>query len=69
MFMPYLCLMKSEELYIRLELALRERGFNPHGVWDKINYTAKMLMCDRMVANGSWMELPDEVIYSEDLVL
>lgn len=61
--------MKSETLYIKIELAFKEQGFNLNGIWNKINYTAKMLMCDRMVESGKWMELPEEVIYSEDLVL
>lgn len=61
--------MKSETLYIKIELAFKEQGFNLNGIWDRINYTAKMLMCDQMVKSGTWMELPEEVIYSESLAL
>lgn len=67
MLMTYLCKMKSEVLYIKIELAFREQGFNLNGIWNKINYTAKMLMCDQMISSGTWMELPEEVIYSNEL--
>lgn len=61
--------MKSEALYLRIEIAFREQNFNLHGIWNKINYTSKMLLCDRMVESGKWMELPESVIYSKELVL
>ena len=60
--------MKSEALYLRIEIAFKEQGFNLNEVWNKMNYTAKMLMCDRMIESGKWMELPESVIYSEVLV-
>lgn len=69
MLIAYLCIMKSETLYIKIELAFKEQGFNLNGIWDKINYTAKMLLCDRMVESGKWMELPEEVFCSDQVVL
>lgn len=61
--------MKSENLYLKIEIAFKEQGFNLNGIWSKINYTAKMLMCDQMVETGKWMELPEEVISNKELVL
>lgn len=68
MLMVYLYIMKSENLYLKIEIAFKERGFRLNENWDKINYTAKMLMCDQLIASGKWMELPEDVIYAEDLV-
>lgn len=61
--------MKSEALYIRIELASKEQGFNLKGIWNKINYTAKVLLCDRMIQDGSWKELPESVLCLEEVVL
>lgn len=61
--------MKSETLYLKIEIAFKEQGFNLNGVWDKMNYTAKMLICDRMIESDKWMKLPESVLCSEEVVL
>ena len=61
--------MKSEELYITIESAFRDQGFNFNGIWNKINYTAKVLLCDRMIESGSWRELPESIFCLEEVVL
>lgn len=58
--------MKSEELYQRIESAFKEQKFNHNGVWDKITYASKMLMCQRMVESGTWMKLPEAVLCFEE---
>lgn len=58
--------MKSEELYEMIEVAHKEQKFNLNGVWDRINYATKMLLCDRMVESGTWMQLPEAVICFEE---
>lgn len=58
--------MKAEVLYDSLESACKEGTFNLNGVWDKITYSAKMLLCDRMVESGTWMNLPEAVICFEE---
>lgn len=63
----YLCIMKSEILYEKIESAFQEEKFNLNGVWDKITYSAKMLMCERMVESNTWMNLPEAVICFEEV--
>ena len=58
--------MKSETLYERMELAFKEQGFNINGIWGKMNYTTKMLLCQRMIESGTWMQLPEAVICFEE---
>lgn len=65
-FSTYFYKMKSEVLYEMIESASKEQKFNLNGVWNKISYTAKMLMCDQMVASGTWMKLPEAVICFEE---
>ena len=65
-FTTYFYIMKSEVLYEMLESAHKEKRFNLNGVWDRITYASKMLMCDQMVQSGTWMQLPEAVICFEE---
>ena len=58
--------MKSQELYEMIESASKEQKFNLNGVWNKISYATKMLMCERMVESGTWMRLPEAVLCFEE---
>lgn len=54
--------MTTDKLYIAIESAFANDRFNLNGVWDRISYTAKILMCDRMIKSESWRNLPDTVL-------
>lgn len=54
--------MTTKRLYNTLEFLFRNENFNLNGVWDKTNYSAKMLLCERLVESERWRKLPDNVL-------
>lgn len=61
--------MNTQSLYDLIETAFNEEGFNLNGVWNRMTYTSKMLLCQRMIDNGSWESLPASVIWLKEEVL
>ena len=58
--------MKVEVLYRAIDLASRKNGINLNGVWDKVPYATKILMCTQLVDSGNWVNLPTTILeYTE----
>lgn len=53
--------MTTEKLYSAIQSAFKYDNVNLYGVWDKITYTAQILLCERMIESESYKNLPEIV--------